>query len=221
MRRVLASMLLLMASPVLGADGGGALVVGAPRGALGQQASVAGGLAGHALFPARSAVLSLRVEGSFLVYGSETVRLPVPRTAGRIDREVTTDNSIAQIGIGPQLVLPFPGVRPYLHAFAGVTYLSTTSRLRDPDGFVSATSTNYDDTGVAYGGGGGLLVPLHGRGASLDLGVRYVRTGSVRFLAEGDLAPAAGGVSALPHRGRADVLEFRLGLAFGERAHSR
>jgi hypothetical protein len=208
----------LIAPSALAADGGGSLVLGAPRGALGQEASVAGGLAGHAVFPSHSSVVGLRLEGSWLLYGSETVRLPVARTAGRIHREVTTDNWIAQLGIGPQVVLPFPGVRPYVHGFAGVSYLSTTSQLRDPDGFVSAASTNYDDTTFAYGGGGGLLVPLRGRGVSLDLGVRYVRTGSVRFLAEGDLVAQDGGVRAVPHRGKADVIEFRVGLAFGNPA---
>jgi hypothetical protein len=217
-RRHLLGTLLLIAPSALAADGGGSLVLGAPRGALGQEASVAGGLAGHAVFPSRSSIVGLRLEGSWLLYGSETVRVPVARTAGRIHREVTTDNWIAQLGIGPQVVLPFPGVRPYVHGFAGVSYFSTTSQLRDPDGFVSATSTNYDDATFAYGGGGGLLVPLRGRGVSLDLGVRYVRTGSVRFLAEGDLAPAEAGVRAVPHRGHADVVEFQVGLAFGNPA---
>ncbi|PYQ49532.1 MAG: hypothetical protein DMF78_18025 [Acidobacteria bacterium] len=209
--------LLFLFPAVAAADGGGSVVVGAPRGALGEQASVAGGLAGHAVFPSASPVLSLRLEGSWLLYGTETVRVPLARTAGRINREITTDNWIAQLGIGPQLVLPLRAVRPYVHGFAGVSYLSTTSQLRDPDGFVSATSTNYDDTAFAYGGGGGLLVPLRGRGTSLDLGVRYVRTGSVRFLGEGDLVSADGGVRAVPHRGHADMLEFRVGLAFGQR----
>jgi hypothetical protein len=217
MRPYLACAMSFLLPAVAAADGGGSVVVGTPRGALGEQASVAGGLAGHAVFPSRSSLLSLRLEGSWLLYGSETVRVPLARTAGRINREITTDNWIAQLGVGPQLVLPARGVRPYIHGFAGVAYLSTTSQLRDPDRFVSATSTNYDDTTFSYGGGGGLLVPLHGRGTSVDLGVRYVHTGSVRFLGEGDLVSVDGGVRAMPHRGHADVLEFRLGLAFGQR----
>ena len=88
--------------------------------------------------------------------------------------------------------------------------------LRDPDGLVSATSTNYDDTGFAYGGGGGLLLPVgRGRGRPRSRCVRYVRTGSVRFLAEGDLGPD--GAVGVPHQGQANVFEFRLGLAFSER----
>jgi hypothetical protein len=178
---------------------------------------VAGGVAGHLLLATRSGALGLRLDGSWLLYGSETVRLPVTGTAGRIDREVTTDNWVAQLGVGPQIVLPLRGARPYLHGFAGLSYLSTESRLRDPSGFASRTSTNYDDTGFAYGGGGGVVIPLPDHGVSLDLGVRYVRTSSVRFLAEGDLAPDDGGrVRPAPHRGPANVLEFRLGLVFSD-----
>jgi opacity protein-like surface antigen len=211
----------LIASPALAVDGGGALVLGAPRGALGEQAAVAGGMAGHLLLATRSGALGLRLDGSWLLYGSETVRLPVAGTAGRIAREVTTDNWVAQLGVGPQIVLPLRGARPYLHGFAGLSYLSTESRLRDPSGFASRTSTNYDDTGFAYGGGGGVVIPLPDHGVSLDLGVRYVRTSSVRFLAEGDLAPDdSGRVRPAPHRGPANVLEFRLGLVFSDYSHS-
>jgi hypothetical protein len=201
-----------LAAPVF-ADGGAALVVGAPRGALGRAADVAGGLAGHLLLPAGGRTLALRLDGSWLLYGSETVRIPLPRTGGRIAREIVTDNWMAQLGVGPQVVLPLGRIRPYLHAFAGVSYLSTTSQLRDPDFFVSRPTTNFDDTALAYGGGGGLLVPLRGRGMSLDLGARYVRTSTVRFLGEGDLG-RDGGASATPNRGQANVLEFRLGLTF-------
>jgi hypothetical protein len=214
---MLAVLAALIASPALAVEGGSALVFGAPRGALGEQADVAGGLSGHLLLSTKSGALGLRLDGSWLLYGSETVRIPVARTAGRIEREVTTENWVAQVGLGPQIELPLRGLRPYVHGFAGLSYLSTESHLRDPSGFTSATSTNYDDTGFAYGGGGGVVIPLRDHGVSLDLGVRYVRTSSVRFLAEGDLVPdGSGGVRAAPHRGPANVLEFRLGLVFSD-----
>ena len=207
----------LMASPARAFEGGGALVLGAPHGALGEQADVAGGVGGHLLYATPSGKLGLRLDGSVLLYGSETLRIPVAGTAGRLNREITTENWVAQLGVGPQLVLPLRGARPYLHGFAGLSYLSTESRLRDPAGFTSATSINYDDTGFAYGGGGGVVVPLRDHGLSIDLGVRYVRTSTVRFLAEGDLGPdAGGGVRPVPHRGQANVVEFRLGLVFSD-----
>jgi hypothetical protein len=209
----------LMASPVLAFEGGGTFVLGAPHGALGEQADVAGGVGGHLLYATPSGKLGLRLDGSVLLYGSETLRIPVAGTAGRLNREITTDNWVAQLGLGPQLVLPLRGARPYVHGFAGLSYLSTESSLVDPSGFASRSSTNYDDTGFAYGGGGGVVVPLRDHGLSIDLGVRYVRTSSVRFLAEGDLSPDGGGVRPVPHRGQANVVEFRLGLVFSDYSH--
>ena len=213
---VLALLGALIASPAPAFEGGGALVLGAPHGARGEQADVAGGVGGHLLKTTPSGKLGLRLDGSFLLYGSETLRIPVAGTAGRLNREITTDNWVAQLGLGPQIVLPMRGARPYFHGFAGLSYLSTESYLVDPSGFASRTSTNYDDTGFAYGGGGGVVVPLRDHGLSLDLGVRYVRTSSVRFLAEGDLSPDGGGVRPVPHRGQANVVEFRLGLVFSD-----
>jgi hypothetical protein len=208
-------------SPRAGAaELGGALVVADPGGALGEEASVAGGLAGHALWKTHSGTVGLRLDGSWLLYGTETVRIPVAGTAGRIVREVTTDNWAAQLGAGPQVVLPLGKVRPYLNAFAGLSYLSTTSHLRDPIGHFSADSTNYDDTAFAYGGGGGLLVALGGQGKSLDLGVRYVRTDSVKFLAEGDVGNEGGLSGVRAHHGQANLLEFRVGLAFSSPSSS-
>jgi hypothetical protein len=209
----------LMASPVLAFEGGGTFVLGAPHGALGEQADVAGGVGGHLLYATPSGKLGLRLDGSVLLYGSETLRIPVAGSAGRLNREITTDNWVAQLGLGPQLVLPLRGARPYVHGFAGLSYLSTESYLVDPSGFASRSSTNYDDTGFAYGGGGGVVVPLRDHGLSIDLGVRYVRTSSVRFLAEGDLSPDGGGVRPVPHRGQANVVEFRLGLVFSDYSH--
>jgi hypothetical protein len=210
----------LMASPALAFEGGGTLVLGAPHGALGEQADVAGGVGGHLLYATPSGKLGLRLDGSVLLYGSETLRIPVAGTAGRLNREITTDNWVAQLGLGPQIVLPLRGARPYVHGFAGLSYLSTESYLVDPSGFASRSSTNYDDTGFAYGGGGGVVVPLRDHGLSIDLGVRYVRTSTVRFLAEGDLSPDGGGVRPVPHRGQANVVEFRLGLVFSDYSHA-
>jgi hypothetical protein len=210
---------MLAAAPALATEGGGSLVLAAPGGALGEQANIAGGLAGDILLASTpSGTLALRAGGSWLLYGSETVRIPVAGTAGRLVRDITTENWMAQVGLGPQVAFPVGGVRAYLHAFVGAAYLSTTSDLRDPDGFVSASSTNYDDTAVSYGGGAGVLAPVGRGGTAVDVGVRYVRTGTVRFLAEGDLG-AAGGAGAV-HQGQANVFEFRLGLAFGSRSRT-
>ena len=152
-----------------------------------------------------SGTLGLRLDGSWLLYGSETVRIPVARTAGRIVREITTENWVAQAGVGPQLVLPLRGAASgYLHGFAGLSYLSTESR--------SARSRPASRRRLDQLRRHRLRLRRRRRGGrpaarpwpSLDLGVRYVRTSSVRFLAEGDLGPDGGGgrARAAPRAGQ-------------------
>src|SRR5262249_15528469 len=106
MRGRLACAVLVLLPSIAAADGGGSLVVADPKGALGDQASVAGGVSGHYALPLGSPFFSLRLEGSALLYGTETIHLPVVGTAGRINREITTDNWIVQAGAGPQVVFP-------------------------------------------------------------------------------------------------------------------
>ncbi len=125
---------------------------------------------------------------------------------------------MATLGLGPQLVTPRGSIRPYLTAFAGFSYFSTDSTVReDPRFLPTAFSTNYDDTAFAYGGGIGVLMPL-GRGQSgglaLDLGARFLGSGKVRYLAEGDLQDAPGGsVTFTPRQTETNRIEFHIGLA--------
>lgn len=193
---------------------GGDLVVGSPTGAFAHQVSVAGGLAGFAVWTVRSGVLGLRVDGGFALYGSETVRVPVARQLSRISVDVTTDNWIAHLGAGPQLMVPSGPLRPYANAFAGVSYFSTTSEATaDYQTVFLAGSTNHDDTVLSWGGGAGIVVPLGSRRVALDAGARYVRNRRVSYLVKGDLHDDGhGGVAFTPHHGSADLVEFRLGV---------
>jgi hypothetical protein len=201
-------------APAVAGETGLGLAVGTPQGAFADQVGVSGGLHGHALL-ARRGPLALRLEGSTLLYGSRTLRLPVPRTSGRISDEVTTDHWASQLTLGPQLMATGRGLRPYASALAGVAYMSTTSRIVTPEGFVSAASTNDDDAGFAYGAAAGVLWPMGGGDVALDVGIRYGRTSQVRFLTRDDLHDTPSGLRLTPHRGHANLLEVRLGVAFG------
>jgi len=103
--------------------------------------------------------------------------------------------------VGPQLMAHSGRLRPYANAFAGVSYFATTSQLvfpRPVPAFVVPgvpivptqdpfrTTTHYDDVIASYGGGAGVLVGLGQGGTALDLGLRYVGGGTVRYLVEGD-----------------------------------
>jgi hypothetical protein len=134
----------------------------------------------------------------------------------------TTDNWIAQLAVGPQVMARSGRLRPYAHAFGGVSYFATTSQLVFPrpvavlvvpgaplvpvgqDAF--RTTTHHDDVIASYGGGAGVLVGLGQGGTALDLGVRYVGGGTVRYLVEGDP------VGSVPRRSQGHMVEFRIGV---------
>jgi hypothetical protein len=192
---------------------GGALSVAAPTGEFADHVDVAGGLSGVALFGRPRGLLALRADAGWLLYGSQTLRRPVPGTAGRVLEDVArTDNWIAHAALGPQLMARSGRVRPYAHAFAGVSYFATSSELVRPRrtgafGDPFHTTTHESDSIGSYGAGTGVLIGLGGGGTALDLGVRYVANGRVRYLADDD--PLDGP----PRRSEGHLVVFRLGIA--------
>jgi hypothetical protein len=204
---------------------GGAAAVAAPTGELAQHVDVAGGLSGFALYGRRSSPFALRADAGWLLYGTHTLRRPVPGTGGRVLEDVaTTDNWIAQAAIGPQLMARAGRVRPYVNAFGGAACFATSSELVRPrrsgtivvpapgapavvlTGDPFRTTTHLHDTIGSYGGGAGVLIALGRGGHALDLGVRYVANGRVRFLAEDDP------LDATPRRSQGRLIEFRVGV---------
>jgi hypothetical protein len=201
---------------------GGSAVYGAPAGGFRDHFDRSGGVAGFAVVGRPGGVLGLRIDGTWLLYGSETVRTPAAGPAPRQSYEVTTDNWLAQVTVGPQLTARSGRVRPYLSGFAGLGYFSTTSEARAPAVGLAPSpllvqpvrvSTNFDDATVSYGGAAGLVIPLGGGGVALDLGARWVGNGRVRFLTEGGLRDdGRGGVLLDPRRSAGSFLELRLGV---------
>ena len=114
-------------------------------------------------------------------------------------------------------MVPSGRVRPYINAFAGLSYFSTTSEATaDYQSVFLAGSTNYDSTAFSWGAGAGVRVPLGSRRVALDAGARYVRNGRASYLIKGDLHDdGQGGVSFTLRHGRADLVEFRLGVSIG------
>jgi len=166
-------------------------------------------------------VVSLRVEGGFVQYGSETKRVPLSPTLGRILVDLTTSNNIVWLGVGPQVTIPLPGIRPYVNASAGFSYFFTESSVEGSNnGDDFANTTNYDDGTFAWGGGGGLLIPFRTRSGevALDLGVRYHGNGEVRYLRRGSIEDLPGGQIRLsPIQSEANLLTYRVGVSFSIR----
>jgi hypothetical protein len=196
---------------------GGDFLVGQPLGAFDQNVGTGFGLAGHLVLAIPDGVLGLRLEAAGLVYGRETISVPLSPTIPRISTDVTTENWIMGLTIGPELMLRRGPIRPYVHALLGFSYFSTTSEAAGEDDLLPfARSTNYDDFTFALRLGGGLRVPFGASSVALDLGVRYVYNGRVSYLTEGDLyEDADGNLVITPRRSDANMLEFVVGVTFG------
>src|SRR5919202_1492482 len=93
--------------------------------------------------------LAARLDGGFLNYGRETLRLPLSDRAGggRVRLDVTTTNDIVWLGVGPQIMAPRGLVRPYINGTAGVSYFATVSSVsgRDDLNASFAHDTNLED----------------------------------------------------------------------------
>lgn len=190
--------------------------VAQPVGAFADQVGAAGGgtifLAYH-VTPA----LSLRTDGTFLLYGHE--RGPNVCAAGscRVEFELTTDNQIFSAFVGPQLELPDGPVRPYVGGGVGLGYFFTSSHIAGLNSGDFATTTNYDDAVFAWTAGGGVRVPFRIREVPLaaEFGVRYQRNGDVSYLREGSgiTDNPDGSITLHPTFGPADFVVWHLGVS--------
>lgn len=218
--------------PALHAQGGGLREV-RPRGAVGGHVVLAfpvgefenfvdfgGGLGAFALVNLdRDGVVGLRFDGSLLLYGSETVRRPLSQTVQRVFVDVTTNNFIVSLGVGPQFTVGRGVVRPYVFGTVGFAYFATESSVRGTADFDSfASSTNFDDVTLALSSGGGLVIQLsRGRHpVSLDLSASMQRNGRTRYLREGSIRERAdGSVYFTPIESEANLMVVKAGVSVG------
>jgi hypothetical protein len=199
---------------------GASLVVGVPQGEFGRNVDVAGGL-NLFVAPALGAggPLALRLDGSYLIYGSQ--HQFVPQSYYPLD--VTTTYSIATLGVGPQLTIGGDSpARLYGFGTFGVSYIWAHSSY-DAGGcgcYPSASGIDFDDWTTALQGGGGLLVSLNRRHTpiSLDLGVRYLANAAAWYVTPGDVQLQPNGdLIVYAAHSRADLVLVHLGVSIGLR----
>ena len=172
-----------------------------------------GGHVSHALDPQR--IFSVRATVNYLIYGHDTERYSV--YGGALD--ITTSNNILSMGIGPQLMAPGPGVRPYVNGTYGFSYFSTGTELkwRYADEAVDSW-TDFSDAVTAWTGGGGLLIPLGSgtRPVLLDLGATYHGNGEAEYLREGSISrDESGETHFTPIRSRTNMVVYTIGISIG------
>ncbi len=189
--------------------------IGQPVGDFKHQVRNAAGGQGYALLRLdRAALVSLRLQGGWLNYGSERQRtcLGSPPYC-RVAVDLTTANGILSLALGPQLSLPIGRTRMYGYGLVGMSRFATLSGLGGgllPD-FIAADE-NFGDTGLLLTGGTGLEIPVH-RKAAIDIGIGYERHGTRDYLVKGGLTDKPDGTLGMDiKRSNAELLAIRVGL---------
>lgn len=217
-----------LATALLAADAGGqesdelnrlgalglVLQAGQPHGEFENYVDFSYGIGGYFVFDLdRRARWGVRLDGSYLIYGSETVQRPLSHTIQRVWVDVTTRNQIITLFVGPQLTLGSGALQPYLNAGLGFSYFFTESGVSGTSDLEEfASSTNYDDFTVALASGGGLQVRLSRR-VSLTFSAQYVHNGQVRYLREGSIHEAPdGSIWFRPIESETNLIVYQLGV---------
>lgn len=206
-------------APLFGLGLGAAI----PQGDFAKFVGVGGQLDGSLLFnlPKGRDVVGLRFDVTYVLYGSETKQVPLLSSTQRIMVDVTTNNSIVTVGLGPQITLRGRTVRPYLGGGAGFSYFFTESAASGSSdlGQPFASTTNFDDFTFAFGGFAGMYISLSSRKPiSLDVSVRYQHNATVRYLHEGSIHERAdGSIFFTPNETPVDLVLLRVGVGLGSR----
>lgn len=200
-------------SAYLGVD----LQLGQATGEFSNYVEISGGIAGSFLYtPIPDGAFGLRVGAMYLIYGSTTNRYPL---VPGITVDVTTNNQIAGLTVGPQLTFGRGALRWYARGGIGFSYFSTTSSVRGSGGTEPfASSTNYDDFTFASEGGSGLLVALgRGRKVALDVGARFLNNGRVTYVTKNGVSVSGNTLVVDPIDSEANLIVYHLGVLIGLR----
>lgn len=181
------------------------LVVGAPQGDFARNVDVAGGIDA---FAAVGNPVGLRLEGAYLVYGSDH------------QFDLNTTYAIATLGVGPQITVGEGPMRLYGFGTVGFSYISAYSSFPDGCGCYSyGSQTDFSDWTSALQAGGGVLLTLGRRTpVSLDIGARYLYSGFANYVAPGDVQPQPNGdIVVFTSRARPNLAEVHFGVSIGIR----
>ena len=173
-----------------------------------------------------TAPILVGVDFGFLIYGRERRVEPFSTTIPDVTVEVVTENNIATGHLFVRLQPPSGAFRPYGDAFVGFNYLFTDTRIRN-EGFSDediARSTNFDDTALSYGFGGGVQIEVWNAGdrrteegpkaVSIDLGVRYQLGTQASYLSEGSIRREGTRVTFDVTDSETSLMVFNLGVGF-------
>ncbi len=151
----------------------------------------------------------------YLLYGTETRRVPLLPSVPEVLSDVDTRNNLIRTHAIVR-VRPSGGrVRPYAEGLLGFSYVYTRTSI-DLGYESGAGTTHLGDFAPSLGAGGGVTIELlsgpRGR-LGLDIGLRYLTSGEVDYLARGDLQRDGTGVTFEPSRSPASLFGLQVGIA--------
>lgn len=227
MRPLLILALALLATPIGAAQSTLSIsgAAGVPQGdfdaALG---SIGGGVSFGYLYQIPRTPVGIGVEATGMLFGYERRSEPFSLTIPDVWVDVTTSNNLGQGLAVLRLQVPDGRVRPYVDGLAGVSYFWTQTSVSDEyDDYELASSTNYDDVALTYGGGAGLQIKLvdghNKRGRPFDVlldgRVRYLVGGETTYLGRGDIDRFDNGTIRIrPRRSTTTLVVPQLGVTF-------
>jgi hypothetical protein len=210
----------MAASPLTGQEVrtrvGAGPVFARPLGSLEHYMSSAYGAGGFVEFGPAARALALRIDGSYVRFAPTTSARPF---RGPQPVFITTGSQIFLVVGGPELRVGLGRVRLTATAGGGIASSTNTGAVTGiaaPDRFSGATT--FGDLTLAYAGGAGLGLEVHGGAAPvwLDLATRYVGTGPTRWVREGNLPVGyVSGVYLKPTKSPTRLVAFQLSVSVG------
>ena len=198
---------------------GGHLLFATPTGPFAENVDFGFGLGGHGRYVVDDGgILSLRLDLGFINYGNETIRICVILPC-RVTGDLTTDNNIFLLGIGPEIGGGSGSIRMYANASIGFAHFSTTSSVNGSNdvGNPFASSTNFQDATFAWTAGPGLQLRVwtdEQTSVSLDVFARYNGNGEARYLRKGDIQDQPDGSVLLnPRKSETNFWTIGLGVS--------
>ena len=198
---------------------GGHLLFATPTGPFAENVDFGFGLGGHGRYVVDDGgILSLRIDLGFINYGNETIRICVILPC-RVTGDLTTDNNIFLLGIGPEIGGGSGSIRLYANASIGFAHFSTTSSVNGSNdvGNPFTSSTNFQDATFAWTAGPGLQLRVwtdEQASVSLDVFARYNGNGEARYLRKGDIQDQPDGSVLLnPRKSETNFWTIGLGVS--------
>ncbi len=198
-------------------------VVGVPQGEFRDELDNNGlGLSGQLHLTIPNTFISAGGSLGFLQYGSETRNEPFSTTIPDVTVDVETRNSLIA---GHFIVRAQPQsgtLRPYADGVIGFHYLTTDTEIRGEDDLEEiASSNNFNDWTLSYGGGAGVMLRLYtfkdeqGNNLELfaDIGARYLKGGNAQYLQEGSIRRENGTVTYDVYESSTDLVFTYVGIS--------